>query len=170
MTPPRQEFKERWLEFARIAALCGLLPGVFLWANPLARAATTERVVVDRFTGLAIGGVDPVAYFTDKQMRVGEADFELTAMGAVWRFCNADNRTFFQAAPQVYAPQFGGYDPVDVARGVAVAGVPRLWIVHAQRLYLFSREESRDAFAADPEQVLHSADAAWPRVRDALAE
>jgi hypothetical protein len=28
-------------------------------------AATTERVVVDRNSGLAISGFDPVAYFTD---------------------------------------------------------------------------------------------------------
>ena len=28
-------------------------------------AATTERVVVNRYTGLAIEGFDPVAYFTD---------------------------------------------------------------------------------------------------------
>lgn len=168
MTSRRQEFKERWLEFARIAAVCSL--ALVALTAPVAHAGTTERVVSDHFTGLAIGGVDPVAYFTDHQMLVGQAEFELTAMGVVWRFCNADNRTFFQAAPQVYAPQFGGYDPVDIARGVAVAGVPRLWMVHAQRLYLFSREESRTAFAADPDQVLHSAVARWPRVRDSLAE
>jgi len=30
------------------------------------RAATTERIVADHNTGLAIYGYDPVAYFTDR--------------------------------------------------------------------------------------------------------
>jgi YHS domain-containing protein len=168
MTAQRQELKERWLQFARIAAVCGIAGGVF--ASPAAFAQTIERLVIDRFTGLAIGGIDPVAYFTDGQMLAGLPDFELMAEGAVWRFCNEDNRAFFLAAPQIYAPQFGGYDPVDVARGIAVAGVPRLWLIHGQRLYLFSREESRDAFAAAPDRVLRAAVAGWPRLRDTLAD
>jgi hypothetical protein len=34
-------------------------------------AATTERVVVDRHTGLAIYGIDPVAYFTERKPIAG---------------------------------------------------------------------------------------------------
>lgn len=157
--------KVRWLEIARIAAvlLMAAIPGGAVLAQ------TTERLVVDRFTGLAIGGIDPVAYFTDRAMLPGLADFELAAQGAVWRFRNADNRTFFKKAPEVYGPQFGGYDPIDVARGIAVAGNPRLWLIHGQRLYLFSREDSRDAFSAAPDVVSHRAAAAWPALRDTLA-
>jgi hypothetical protein len=167
MTRRRQERNERhqigWIVAAALALVAVLPRGG-------ASAATTERLVVDHLTGLAIGGIDPVAYFTDGAMLAGSADFELSAMGAVWRFRNADNRTFFVAAPQVYAPQFGGYDPVDVARGVAVPGVPRIWLIHDKRLYLFSREEARAAFVAAPDQVLHGAIAAWPALRDTLAE
>ena len=41
------------------------------------------------------------------------------------------------ADPDVYMPRFGGYDPVGVARGVAVPGDPRLWLIADERLYLF---------------------------------
>ena len=134
-----------------------------------AQAATTERVVVDRLTGLAIGGMDPVAYFTDKRPIPGRSDLEASVAGAVWRFRNDDNRAFFLAHPEIYGPQFGGYDPVDVARGVTVAGRPQFWMIAGQRLYLFARAESRDAFAADPAAVLQEARARWPELRDALA-
>ena len=133
-------------------------------------AATSERLVVDHVTGLAIGGIDPVAYFTDGAMQAGSPEFEASALGGVWRFRNADNRTFFLAAPDIYAPQFGGYDPIDVARGVAVPGVPRLWLIYDKRLYLFSREDARDAFAKAPERAVRGAVAAWPALRDSLAE
>jgi hypothetical protein len=177
MTRRRQEINERRNEIVRIVApgtrLAVALHLAVLLSFPVvmaARAATTERLVVDHVTGLAIGGIDPVAYFTDGAMQAGSPDFEAAALGAVWRFRNADNRSFFLAAPDIYAPQFGGYDPIDVARGVAVPGVPRLWLVYDKRLYLFSREDARDAFARAPEQMVHSAVAAWPALRDTLAE
>jgi hypothetical protein len=172
MTRRRQEINERRPQVVGIVALSFMLaplPAAWL-PGGRAAAATTERLVVDHVTGLAIGGVDPVAYFTDGAMQAGSPDFEAAALGAIWRFRNADNRTFFLAAPEVYAPQFGGYDPVDVARGVAVPGMPRLWLVHDKRLYLFSREDNRDAFAGSPDQVIHGAQSAWPAVRDSLAE
>ena len=107
-------------------------------------------MVVNRYTGLAIEGFDPVAYFVDGQASVGLAEFEASAAGAVWRFRNEGNRASFAAHPEIYGPQFGGYDPVDVARGVTVAGNPWFWLISGQRLYLFGREDNRKAFAADP--------------------
>ncbi|MBN9011499.1 MAG: hypothetical protein J0H25_00260 [Rhizobiales bacterium] len=127
-------------------------------------------ITTDPLTGIAIGGMDPVSYFTEGRAVPGRADLEASVAGAVWRFCNDDNRAFFLAHPEIYGPQFGGYDPVDVARGVTVAGRPQVWLVAGQRLYLFARIESRDAFATDPAAVLREARARWPHLRDALAQ
>jgi len=135
-----------------------------------AHASTTERVVVNRFSGLAIEGYDPVAYFVDARPTIGLPDFEASEAGAVWRFHNEGNRAGFIAHPDIYGPQFGGYDPVDLARGVTYAGNPRFWLVSGQRLYLFGREENRAAFAADPQRVLREANARWPALEQALAQ
>ena len=105
-------------------------------------AATTERVVVNRYSGLAIEGFDPVAYFTDPGRSRACRISRLREAGAVWRFRNEGNRASFVAHPEIYGPQFGGYDPVDLARGVTYAGNPRFWVVTGQRLYLFGREET----------------------------
>jgi hypothetical protein len=150
--------------------LTGLgLTGLGALADP-AGAATTERVVVNRYTGLAIEGFDPVAYFVDARPEVGLAGFEASDAGAVWRFRNEGNRASFVAHPDIYGPQFGGYDPVDLARGVTVAGNPRFWLVSGQRLYLFGREQNRDAFAADPERLQRDANSRWPRLEQGLAQ
>jgi hypothetical protein len=133
------------------------------------RAATTERVVVNRYTGLAIEGFDPVAYFVEARPMVGLPDFEASEAGAVWRFRNEGNRVSFVAHPDIYGPQFGGYDPIDVARGVTVAGNPRFWLVSGKRLYLFGREENREAFAADPTPALREAEQRWPALEQELA-
>jgi hypothetical protein len=131
-------------------------------------AATTERIVTDRNTGLAISGFDPVAYFTDAVPRAGMADYELSSSGVTWRFRNEGNMAAFVADPEVYSPQFGGYDPVGVARGVATAGHPQLWIIHEKRLYLFQSAESRERFSADPNTVRVAAEDKWPAVEHDL--
>ena len=68
--------------------------------------------------------------------------------GAVWRFCNVGNRAAFAARPDVYMPQYGGYDPLGVARGVAVAGNPNVWLIAGERLFLFYDRSRREKFAA----------------------
>ena len=109
--------------------MIGLLAGL-LWIGlggispEMAKAATTERVVINRFSGLAIEGYDPVAYFVDARPTVGLPDFEASEAGAVWRFRNEGNRASFAAHPDIYGPQFGGYDPVDVARVLPTPEIP----------------------------------------------
>src|SRR5712672_1468500 len=150
-----------------LASLVGL--GARGFPGSVAEAATTERVIVNRYTGLAIEGFDPVAYFVDARPRIGLPDFEASQAGVVWRFRNEGNRASFVAHPDIYGPQFGGYDPIDLARGVTYAGNPRFWLISEQRLYLFGREESRDAFAADPKRFLPDASARWPAIEKTLA-
>ena len=137
---------------------------------PASQAATSERVVMNRFTGLAIEGFDPVAYFVDGRPLRGLPDFEATLFGAVWRFRNEGNMASFLAHPEVYGPRFGGYDPLDLARGVTLAGNPLFWVISGQRLYLFGIETNRDAFAADPERFLAQADRRWPALERALSQ
>src|SRR3954465_5818815 len=155
MTAERQERYGWGPGMAIFAVLAGFF-GV-LCLDLTARAATTERLVVNRYSGLAIEGFDPVAYFTDASAERGLPEYEAAEAGAVWRFRNASNRAAFVAHPEVYGPQFGGYDPIDLARDVTVGGNPRIWAVTGQRLYLFGREEHRDAFAADPARFLAEA-------------
>jgi len=147
----------------------GLVIGVCA-LSPALRAATTERIVVDRHTGLAIYGIDPVAYFTERKPVAGREEFEHRFAGAVWRFDNEGNRAAFIAHPSVYMPRYGGYDPVGIARGVSTAGYPDLWVVYDERLYLFYTAEARQTFIGDPAVVIASASARWAEVRSELAE
>lgn len=163
MTAQRQESMRLKAGVAIVLGLCALIAPFSL------ASAMTERVVVDRYTGLAIGGIDPVSYFTDSLAVRGSPDFEAVSNGAIWRFAKESNRAFFLANPDVYEPRFGGYDPVGVASGKTVAGVAQIWMIHGDRLYLFGREDTRDAFAADPARYLREADQRWTKLSGTLA-
>ncbi len=132
-------------------------------------AAAVGPVVASPHTGLALYGLDPVAYFVDGRPVEGRSDVEHAAGGTVWRFRNAANRAAFIAHPDVYAPRFGGYDPLPLARGVATPGNPLLWLVHENRLYLFHGAHNRSAFAAGPAAILAQCDARWPAVEKTIA-
>jgi hypothetical protein len=135
---------------------------------PQSRAATTELVISDQRTGIALYGFDPVAYFVDREAREGLPAFELKHAGLVWRFRNEGNRAAFAERPDAYMPRFGGHDPFGVARGVPISGYPSLFAIHDERLVLFMNEENRKAFLASPNETLDAAEAAWPKVAQKL--
>ena len=159
MTAPRQQKKRHGVSLLALA-LC-LLPHA-------AFTAPQAPVVSDPHTGLAISGFDPVAYFSDAHPVIGRANLEHRAKGVTWRFANEGNRAAFADAPDVYAPQFGGYDPVAIARGASVAGHPEIWLVSERKLFLFYSAEARDAFAAAPQRFIGAAERRWDTVRKTL--
>jgi len=171
MTAARQERKLAH-NGAFFAAFSGMLVVVTIWAAGFVsipvRAASTEWVVTNRYTGLAIDGFDPVAYFVEAAPKEGRAELEFRSDGAVWRFLNEGNRSAFAAAPEVYTPRFGGHDPMALARGAATPGHPALWLIAEQRLYLFYSDEARAAFARDPEAAIEAAERHWPAVQRTL--
>ena len=163
MTAARQKRKQYCFSLAAIAALFAYAGLAFLMATgPSASAG--ERIVVDWHTGLAIDGYDPVAFFTDGKPLQGSPNLELRKGDVVWRFINVGNRAAFAAAPNIYMPQYGGYDPIGVARGLAVAGNPTVWLIQGQRLFLFYDGSRRQKFVGDPNRVIASADRKWPDI------
>jgi hypothetical protein len=167
MTAARQQRKP--LGDARgLWLTAGLLLAFAMPAPAASVIADNGPVEVNAYTGLAISGFDPVAYFTEGRALVGKGEFEQSFAGAVWRFRNDGNRAAFVAAPDVYMPRFGGYDPVGVARGVAVAGNPLLWIISRERLYLFYAAETRKEFADDSDRIIATADREWPSINRRL--
>jgi hypothetical protein len=165
MTTARQQRKRYRAGHAVVGGLLGFLAAL----AQVPQAAATERIVVDRHTGLAIGGYDPVAFYTDGKPVPGSPDLEFQYGGTVWRFCNIGNWEAFAARSDVYMPKFGGYDPLGVARGVAVAGNPSVWLISSGRLFLFYDRDRLAAFTADSERISTAAERKWPDVQRTLS-
>ncbi|HEY8380904.1 MAG TPA: YHS domain-containing (seleno)protein [Microvirga sp.] len=122
----------------------------------------------DEQTGLALGGFDPVSYFTPSGPQAGRPELEVLWSGVAWRFASEANRAAFLAAPQVYAPQMGGYDAEAASRGRIVDADPLLYLVSGERLYLFRTDAGRARFLAD-ESVQGRGLEEWERLKAQLA-
>ena len=120
------------------------------------------KVFADPLTGLALGGLDPVAFFTNGRPIEGRQELELDWRGAAWRFANEGNQAAFRDAPEIYAPRFSGYCAFQLGRGFLAEAAPNIWVIYRDRLYLFLSPAQRAAFMLDPDGAVAKAEAAWP--------
>lgn len=135
---------------------------------PDARSATTGQVWSDASTGFAIGGFDPIAYFTDRRAVEGRQDCEWEWRGVTWRFANSGNLAAFREHPEIYVPEFGGYGAMTIARGYTAPGNPRIWALRNDRLYLFYSAEDQRLWQEDPDRWIDLANKNWPKLRETL--
>ena len=78
------------------------------FAPMMAHAASPEISLGDE-GGPALGGYDAVSYFDAGGPQKGKESNATDWKGAKWYFATAENLAAFKAAPEKYAPQYGGY-------------------------------------------------------------
>lgn len=138
-------------------------PAAGLLATP-AFAITPEVFAVD---GLAIRGYDPVAYFKESHDVEGLAEHSIMWKGAEWRFANAENLADFEADPERWAPQYGGYCAFAVSKGYTAKTEANAWTVHNDKLYLNFNRAVRARWLISKDSFIKDADANWPDVLNA---
>ena len=114
--------------------------------------------------GLAAGGYDVTAYFTQGQPVAGSAAHQTRYKGATWRFASAANLERFMADPAAYAPQFGGYCAWAVSQGYIAPGDPKYWKVVGGKLYLNFNARAKELWEADQADAIVRGHANWPAV------
>ena len=130
----------------------------------------TEGVdVVDKdSSGYAVRGFDTVAYFVAQNAVQGDSKFEYTWNGAKWLFSSLENLERFKAAPENYAPQFGGYCAYAVSHGHTADGDPQAWKIVDGKLYLNYSRAVQEKWQQDVPGNIRRGDAHWPELRGPL--
>jgi YHS domain-containing protein len=148
----------------RLLAVLAVVLSAGLALAPL--PASAGGVVNSSFLGgVAIDGIDPVAYFTDGQPVEGSSDFEYDWMGATWRFVSAAHRDQFAAEPDKYAPQYGGYCAYAVSQGATADIDPEAWRIEDGKLYLNLNKNVQSIWSKDIPGYITKADANWPKIK-----
>lgn len=112
--------------------------------------------------GLAIRGYDAVAYYQQSAPVKGSSQFSYQWRGATWLFANAENRDRFQAEPDRYAPQYGGYCAYAVSKGRTASIDPEAWKIVDGKLYLNYSKGVQRKWEQDVPGNIVKADKNWP--------
>ena len=142
-----------------LALAIGLLGAVGVGAASYAQKSVGT---VNKAGGFAIQGFDPVAYFAEARPRHGAVTHAYEWQGARWLFVSEANRALFAAAPERFAPMYGGFCAYGVAGGYKVAIDPNAWAIVDGRLYLNYSMAVQRSWQTDVPGFIAKADAAWP--------
>ena len=129
-------------------------------------AQAAEEIQTGLFSDLAVGGYDPVTYFTQGEPTRGAKAHQTEWKGATWRFSSAENLAAFEASPETYAPQYGGYCAWAVSQGQTAPGSPMHWSIVDDKLYLNNNARVKADWERDIPGFIEAADANWPAVLD----
>ena len=129
--------------------------------NPSGGLKPVNAVAVGEQTRVMLAGADVVAYFTLGKYTPGTPQFQSTHEGVVFHFASAEHKQAFDAAPQKYLPQFGGYCANGVVYGIPWGGDADTWKMIDGRLYIFGGHGSKDAFVLDEKANVALADRYW---------
>ncbi len=145
-----------------------------VWSTDEAVAAIEEArgnlVNVSGASRVALSGFDPVSFFQSEAPLNGSPMIRAEHAGAVYLFASEANRAAFEAAPERFAPQYGGF----CAYGVSIDILLPVDITTAQvrngKLYLNVNADVLQKFNADFEGSVSRANANWPGLFERHAE
>ncbi len=134
--------------------------GVLAALPSVAFARTISRFSLSK-TGHALDGYDTTTYFSAETATDGTDAFTVTWKGATWRFANQEDADLFQADPEAYAPQFGGYCTRAMSLNKEVPGDPEVWRIHGDKLYVFYAARGGRIFDKGRDDMIALAQAHW---------
>jgi YHS domain-containing protein len=102
-----------------------------------------------------------VAYFTQNKHAMGSAQFKSVYEGVAFWFASAEHKALFDAAPQKYLPQYGGFCANGIVYGIPWGGDADAWLKVGDKLYIFGGTGSRAAFLLDVLANTALADKYW---------
>ena len=112
---------------------------------------------------LGIDGYDPVSY-VDSEPLEGSSDITAESEGVIYRFASSANKERFEADPQKFAPQYGGWCAVAVSEGKYFPVNPKTYTIQDDKLFLFYNAEQGNTlpqWQESPESRQQAADKHW---------
>jgi YHS domain-containing protein len=125
-------------------------------------AFAIDAIYTSWYDDIAVKGFDTVAYFTENAAVEGKKTHTLEWNGATWRFSSAANKALFEADPEKYAPQYGGYCAWAVSQNQTASIEPEQFTIVDGKLYLNYNQEVKEKWLVDTSTNINVGDKNWP--------
>ena len=129
--------------------------------NPSGALKPVNAVPGANTASLMLKGADVVAYFTQSRYVQGQASITSVHEGVTFHFSSAANKALFDAAPQKYLPQYGGFCANGIVYGIPWGGDADSFVMNDGKLYIFGGAGSRAAYLLDVPGNTKLADKYW---------
>lgn len=140
----------------RVFSLLAMLSIVF--SSFSAVAASEDPIETGTFNNKAIYGFDTVAYFTQNAAVKGDESISTQWRGATWYFSSNEHKALFDANPEQYAPQYGGYCSYAMSKGRFVGVDEEAFTIYNGKLYLNYSKSVREDWLEDKDSFIEKAD------------
>ena len=117
-------------------------------------------------TKVALNGFDPVSFFTDENPANG--NFEITGehKGATYYFTSEEHKSMFEANPDKYVPQNGGFCTFGVSVGALFPVDITTAQVYKGKLYANLNKDILEMFEKDKDEAIAKAAKNWPGLHE----
>jgi YHS domain-containing protein len=129
--------------------------------SPGAGLSPVNAVAEGEDKHLMLFGYDVVNYFTDKKELKGDPAIKSVYKDVTFRFATPEHKTMFDAAPEKYLPQFGGYCTNGIVYAIPWGGDADTFEIFDGKLYMFGGKGSHDAFMLDVPRNMALAHKYW---------
>lgn len=118
--------------------------------------------------GIAAQGYDVVSFFKGNPKK-GDDFYTSNFKEAKYFFSSLENKKKFEASPEAYVPQYGGFCPIAMAQNKEIRANPKSWEIRDGKLYFFTRMlfgiiDGRRQWVKDPVTKKNLADKAWDKM------
>ena len=157
-----------WARFSALAVFALFWTGDLRAGGPDSAAAAAAihhyNLGADK---LALGGYDPVAYFTKNQALKGRKEISAEHRGVTYWFASEGDKKLFAESPEKYLPAYGGWCATAMAKAEKVEIDPANFKVTNGRLFLFYKGlwgNARKDWEKDEAGLAARADANWKKI------
>ncbi len=118
--------------------------------------------------GVAAQGYDVVSFFNGSPLK-GQANYSANYNDAKYLFASAENQKKFEASPDSFTPEYGGFCAIAMSEDKEVNPNPKSWEVRDGKLYFFTRMlfgiiDAKRQWVKKPEELRDQADRAWAKM------
>lgn len=138
---------------------------MFMLSASVVNVLAADNIYTGFFGNTALSGFDAVNYFEEGKAQKGSKKYQANYMGAQWLFVSHEHLQLFEAQPEKYAPQYGGFCAWAVsAKKSRAPGDPEYWKIVEGKLYLNYNKDVQTDWLQDIDGHIRQADANWPQM------
>ena len=118
--------------------------------------------------GIGAQGYDVMSFFNGKPAK-GDVTYTSTFNEAKYLFSSKENKDKFDASPDSYTPEYGGFCAIAMSENKEVNPNPKSWEIRDGKLYFFTRMlfgiiDAKRQWVKKPEELRDLADKAWAKM------